>query len=257
MPDAWNPNQYEHFKDERSQPFYDLLALCKPVPGGRVVDLGCGTGELTRVLHREIGAAETLGVDSSEAMLAKSVSFSGDGLRFARGDIASFPERGWNLVFSNAAIHWVDDHPTLFRNFSQMLKDGGQLAIQMPANHDHPSHIVAAEVAQEEPFRSALKGYVRHSPVLPPERYAELLDTLGFSEQHVRLQVYPHHLESRDGVVEWVKGTTLTDYQKRLGPLYDEFVDRYRAKLLPMLDIRMPYFFPFKRILLWGRRPSI
>ena len=68
----WDPAQYERFRDERSQPFFDLLALVRPADAMRVVDLGCGTGELTREMHRRLGATETLGVDSSEAMLSKS-----------------------------------------------------------------------------------------------------------------------------------------------------------------------------------------
>jgi trans-aconitate 2-methyltransferase len=254
MTDAWNPAQYERFKDERSRPFHDLLALVGEVPGGRVVDLGCGTGELTRELHRALEARETVGIDSSPAMLAKSAAFAGDGLRFERADLASFDAPPFDVVFSNAAIQWIDDHPALFARLARLVAPGGQLAVQMPANHDHPSHVVAAEVAQEEPFRAELAGYVRASPVLPPERYAELLDQLGFREQHVRLQVYGHHLDSREGVVEWVKGTLLTDYEKRLGPLFPAFLTRYRARLLPMLADARPYFYAFKRILIGARK---
>ncbi len=252
--DRWNPEQYERFKEERAQPFRDLLALCAPVEGGRIVDLGCGTGELTRTLHETLRARETLGIDRSAAMLAKSGAFAGDGVRFAKADLASLQETGWNIVFSNAALQWVDDHERLFARLAALVAPRGQLAVQMPANHDHPSHLAAAEVAREEPFRTALGGYVRCSPVLAPERYAELLDRLGFPEQLVRLQLYAHHLESREGVVEWVKGTLLTDYAQRLGALFPRFLERYRERLLPLLDERRPYFYPFKRLLLWARR---
>src|SRR5205823_2262749 len=133
-----------------SRPFFDLLALVRPLPGGRAVDLGCGTGELTRVLHRKVEAAETLGLDSSAEMLARSEPFAGGGVRFTRGDIGSFAdERAWDLVFSNAALHWVSDHPGLFTRLCRGLRDGGELAIQVPANHDHLSHRVARAVAAE------------------------------------------------------------------------------------------------------------
>jgi trans-aconitate 2-methyltransferase len=125
----------------------------------------------------------------------------------------------------------------------------------MPANHDFPSHVVAAEVAALEPFRSALNGYVRQSPVLSAERYAELLNELGFARQSVRLQVYGHVLGSSEDVIEWVKGTLLTDYERRLSaPLFQEFLVAYREALLPRLSARKPYFYPFKRLLLWARR---
>ena len=255
--DAWDPAQYERFHDERARPFLDLLALVRPRAGMRVVDLGCGTGELTARLHRELEAQQTVGIDSSDAMLAKARPLAGDGLSFEPGDIATFaPVATWDLVFSNAALHWIDDHPALFARLTAALRSGGQLAVQMPANFDHPSHVVAAEVAGEAPFRDALGGRAHAGrTVRPPEEYALLLDRLGYAEQHVRLQVYGHRLAARDEVVEWVKGSLLTDYQRRLPPeLYARFVARYRERLLPALEETRPYFFTFKRVLLWAQR---
>jgi trans-aconitate 2-methyltransferase len=287
MRDTWDPMRYERFADERSAPFYDLLALVRPIPGGRAVDLGCGTGALTVELHRRVRAGETLGLDSSPAMLERARPLAGNGLRFEQGDIDTFAESGqggaaaglpgssgtaaglpgrsgpsaadrtWDLVFSNAALHWLPDHPALLAGLRRVLGAGGQLAVQVPANHDHPSHVLAAELAGEDPFRRVLGGYRRLSPVEPPERYAELLDRLGFAEQHVRLQVYGHHLAGREEVVEWVRGTLLTDYQRRMpAELFERFLASYRERLLPLLDERRPYFYPFKRLLLWGGLPS-
>ena len=252
--DAWDPAQYERFRDERARPFLDLLALVRPRPGIRVVDLGCGTGELTARLHHELAAGETLGIDRSEAMLARARPLAEGGLRFEAGDIAAFAARAaYDLVFSNAALHWLDDHAALFARLTAALRPGGQLAVQMPANFDHPSHVVAAQVGGEAPFHDALGGHARERPVLLPEEYALLLERLGYGEQHVRLQVYGHRLAARDEVVEWVKGTLLTDYQHRLtAELYARFVARYRERLLPALEDTRPYFFTFKRVLLWA-----
>jgi trans-aconitate 2-methyltransferase len=207
-------------------------------------------------MHRRLGAAETLGVDSSSAMLAKSAAFVEPGLRFEHADIARFeaPHR-FDVVFSNAALQWVPDHEALFPRLVALLAPAGQLAVQVPANHDHVSHTAAAEVAQEREFAAALAGHVRRSPVLPVEAYATLLHRLGFRDQHVRLQVYPHVLSSRDEVVEWVKGTLLTDYRRRMTPeLYERFLLRYRETLLARLSDERPYFYAFRRVLLWARR---
>jgi trans-aconitate 2-methyltransferase len=258
MVTQWDPKQYHRFQDERAQPFYDLLDLVQPVPGGRVVDLGCGPGELTRVLHERTGAAETIGVDSSESMLAQANGHAGDGLRFELADIANLNDSaGFDIVFSNAALQWLADHATLIPRVASLVRAGGQLAVQVPTNNDHPSHVVAHELAAEEPYRSALGGYARRWPVLPPEWYAETLDRLGFVEQSVRLQVYGHHLAEPAEVVEWVKGTLLTDYKKRMPPeLYDRYVADYRERLLAKLEDRRPYFYAFKRVLFWGRKAS-
>jgi trans-aconitate 2-methyltransferase len=252
----WNPEQYGRFRDERARPFFDLLDLVQPRPGMRVVDLGCGTGELTRELHRKLAARETIGIDNSPAMLARSAAFAGDGLRFEQGDIGAFAsEGGYDLVFSNAALHWIPDHEALLPRLAAALTETGQLAVQVPANDDHPSHTTAVEVAREAPFREALGGHVRESPVLAPEVYATLLHRLGFREQHVRLQVYAHELGSREAVVEWVRGSVLTDYERRLpAELWPRFLERYRERLLPQLDDTRPFFYPFKRVLMWGAR---
>lgn len=256
MTSVWDPRQYEKFRAERSAPFFDLLAMVGPVAGGRVVDLGCGTGELTQELHRRTGASETLGIDSSETMLGSAISGEVAGLRFERGQIESFaPDQPFDLVFSNAALQWVDGHEKLFARLGRAVAKNGQLAIQMPANDDHPSHVTARKIAQEEPFASAMGGYIRTWPVQPPEWYAAFLDRMGFGQQSVRLQVYGHHLESREQVIEWVRGTYLTDYQKRMpAELFETYVARYREALLPQLDGGRPFFYPYKRILIWGRK---
>src|SRR5438477_11376422 len=91
MPSSWDPTQYDRFRDEREQPFFDLLALVRPKPGMRVVDLGCGTGKLTRTLHEHLGAAETVGVDRSDSMLAGTRDQAQPpGLRFEVGTIDAF-----------------------------------------------------------------------------------------------------------------------------------------------------------------------
>ncbi len=253
---GWDPDQYARFRAERNQPFFDLLALVRPRPGLRVVDLGCGTGELTQILHRRLEAHQTVGIDSSAAMLARSGAFAGNGLRFERGDIGAFAAEGaYDLVFSNAALHWVPGHEALLPRLAAALTADGQLAVQVPANQDHPSHTVAIEVAGEEPFRTALGGTLMRQAILTPEAYALLLARLGFRAQHVRLQVYVHTLAARDEVVEWVKGSLLADYRERLpSELYDRFLARYRERLLARLEDMQPYVFTFKRILMWAAR---
>jgi trans-aconitate 2-methyltransferase len=256
--DAWNPAQYDRFKQERLAPGLDLLALVQPAPAMRVVDLGCGTGELTRMVHERLGARETLGLDRSANMLARAAAHAGRGLRFEERDAAVFADRDtWDVVFSNALIQWLPDHPALIRRLVAALAPGGQLAVQLPANFGHVSHTAAVAVADEPVFRDALGGWRREVPVLAPEAYAELLHTSGCAEQHVRLQVYGHLLPDRDAVVEWTRGTLLTDYEQRLDPAtYERFLARYRAVLLRQLRDERPFFFPFRRILLWARRGS-
>jgi trans-aconitate 2-methyltransferase len=228
--------------------------------GMRVIDLGCGSGELTAWLHGQLGARETTGIDSSEAMLAQARDQTQHGLRFEHGDIARPESEPWgaeayDLVFSNAAIQWVPDHKALFPRLAGLVAPGGQFAVQMPANDGHVSHVTAMALAREEPYASALGGYERPLTVLKPERYSELLYELGFVEQHVRLQVYPVVLPGPEAVVEWVRGTFLTAYRARLTPdLYTAYLEEYERRLLAALPPRRPYLYSYPRILMWGRK---
>jgi trans-aconitate 2-methyltransferase len=244
----WSPELYERFKEERHQPFIDLTALIEKRPRMRIVDLGCGTGELTRELHEMLEADETLGIDDSETMLLKAGSFGGEMLHFEKNRIEGFvTDKPYDLIFSNAALHWIPDHEQLFVRLTNFLGIDGQIAIQMPSNDDHPSHRVAATVAREfgvEP---------RPAHVLPVERYASILHRLGYVRQHVRLQVYGHILPSPSDVVEWVRGALLTHYEQLVpAERFPEFVDAYREQLAVALGDDRPYFYTYKRILLWG-----
>src|SRR6266508_4009013 len=135
MTDTWNPAQYDKFQREREQPFFDLMSLVRPTPRMRVVDLGCGTGKLTRLLHEQLQARETIGIDRSARMLEDSRQRDlPPGLTFETGTIESFPgTRGaFDLIFSNAAFHWVEDHASLLARFVSALNPSGQLAFQVP-----------------------------------------------------------------------------------------------------------------------------
>jgi trans-aconitate 2-methyltransferase len=180
-------------------------------------------------------------------MLLKAGSFEGEMLRFERGRIEAFvADRPFDLIFSNAAFHWVPDHEQLFVRLTNFLARDGQLAVQMPANDSHASHVVAAEVAGE------LGIEPRPDYMLPPEQYAELLFRLGYKRQHVRLQVYGHVLPSADDVVEWVRGALLTHYQALLGSRFDEYLEVYRSRLAAVIGSGRPYFYTYKRVLIWG-----
>jgi trans-aconitate 2-methyltransferase len=258
--DTWNPEQYDKFQREREQPFFDLLDTVHPAPAMRVVDLGCGTGRLTRRLHERLGARETIGIDRSARMLdGQQGQALPPGLRFDVDTIEAFPgTRGaFDLIFSNASYHWVADHEALLDRLSQALAPRGQLAFQVPASHHDISHLVAAELTAVEPYRTAFNGWRRPQPVLAPAEYAKALYRCGFDDPKVRLIVYPHVLAGPEAVVEWMKGTLLTEYARHLpAALFEAFVQDYRQRLLERLERASPFFFPFQRILCWGQRSA-
>jgi trans-aconitate 2-methyltransferase len=249
----WDPRQYNKFKEERSLPFEDLFALIRLREGMSVVDLGCGTGGLTRRLADRLPESSVLGVDSSPQMLARAAQHARPGLSFAAGEIETLTGQ-WDLLFSNAAIQWVDNHEKLIPRLMSLLSPGGQLVLQLPSNHRHPSVTRIVETAGEEPFRSALRGWVRRPPVLEIDRYAELLYLSGGAEITVFEKVYGHILADAGTIAEWTSGTALIPYLERLpGSLHSAFLDSYRNKLAGIWP-HGPVFFTFRRIFLAATR---
>lgn len=249
----WNPAQYHQFQKDRFAPFEDLFGLIKVREGLRVVDLGCGTGELTGKLTDRLPKSDVLGIDSSIDMLRRAREQEREGLRFEQASIQSI-EGEWDLVFSHAAIHWIDDHRSLVPHLLSLVRPGGQLAVQLPSNHTHPTHTLIREIASEAPFRLALDGWNRASPVLEINEYAELLYANGGQEITVFEKVYPSLLENSDALAEWTKGSTLVPYFERLPEtLHEPFMARYCERLRSLFPTS-PVFYTFRRTLFAATR---
>ncbi|MFC4427563.1 methyltransferase domain-containing protein [Deinococcus navajonensis] len=255
---TWNPDLYHQFEAARSAPAHDLQAMLPDGPYRKVVDLGCGTGEQTLALAQRFPAAEVLGVDRSAEMLARSPRGQASNLRFEQQDILEV--RGeYDLIYSNAALQWLPDHPSLLAHLWQHLRPGGTFAMQVPANHDHSSHRLLGETAAE--FEQELGGYSRFgtahgaSPVLSPASYAERLDALGAVEIQALSRVYPVILEGAGGLIDWTRGTALIPYLSRLNEAdASRFLASYRARLEAVYPAGRLYY-AFTRVLVVAQRP--
>ena len=244
----WDPECYHRFKDERFAPFIDLMALIRIREGLQVVDLGCGTGELTRRLADALSDSNVVGLDNSPEMLGQAEEQATTGLIFEHGTIENVAGE-WDLVFSHAALQWVDDHQSLIPRLLSLVREGGQLAVQMPSNHNHATHKLIIETALEEPFRDALGGWTRTSPVLTIDQYASLLYANGGREILVFEKVYSHVLDGADALADWTSGTALVPYFERLpDELHDAFMQRYRQRLRELYPSG-PVFYGFRRTL--------
>lgn len=217
----------------------------------RALDLGCGTGELTATLNTKYGVSHVFGIDSSAEMLKRSSAYVSDHVQFEHSKIEGFkPYQPFDLIVSNAALQWLSDHRRTLEQIKKWLNPGGHMAIQMPANHDHASHLLAAKIAAEF-FVEA-----RETTVQSIDTYARWLFELGFCEIRSTMRVYLHPLKDAREVVEWTKGTLLTFYQDKMEPnVYKEFLDRYSAEWMASQP-NGPYLYTFKRILIWARLAS-
>ncbi len=173
----WNPDKYQRFSDLRLRPALDLMAAVPSLPGGDVIDLGCGAGAAAASLKLRFSDHRMIGVDTSKAMLEQATAL-GLYARLDQADIALWrPHEPAALIFSNAALHWVPDHERLLPELARTLSPGGVLAVQVPHQNPAPSHRMWIELVSEM-FPGCVD--VDNGPgVLLPERYFDLLSPLG------------------------------------------------------------------------------
>ena len=164
----WDPTQYLRFGDERLRPALDLLTRIPLEAPSVVYDLGCGPGTVTVLLKERWPESRITGVDSSAAMLQRARDLDAS-IAWREGDLSTWePDTPADLLFSNAAMHWLDGHEALFSRLLAGLKPGGVLAVQMPNNFAAPSHTAIAETIRAGPWRNRLEPHLRESPVLDP-----------------------------------------------------------------------------------------
>ncbi len=252
---SWNPELYHKFQEERFAPYYDLIDLISVKEGIEGLDLGCGTGELTKMLSEKLPASRILGIDSSPAMLEQAKDKSAPGLSFELRSIMDI-EGEWDLIFSNAAIQWVQEHRELIPKLLSHIRPGGQLAIQIPSNHNHPTQDFILETGREEPFSTALKGWTRSYSVLTIREYSELLYDSEGEDIVVFEKIYPHVLPDSYAVLDWLSGTAILPYLERLPvELHEPFLGVIGEKLKESYP-GSPVFYPYNRIFFSAHKPE-
>ncbi|HET8729283.1 MAG TPA: methyltransferase domain-containing protein [Alphaproteobacteria bacterium] len=250
---AWNPIQYLKFAGPRLQPGLDLIARLPDARAERVVDLGCGTGQLTALLGERFPGAAVAGVDSSPEMLAKAAE-AHPGIVWRQDDIATWtPGQPVDVIYSNAALQWLPSHETLLPRLVGQLTPGGVLAVQMPRNFRAPSHAAMRATAADGPWKGRIA--LREEPVLPPEAYYDLLAPRVASLEIWETE-YLHVLEGPSPVLEWTRGTALLPVFEALeGQELEDFIADYSRRLDRAYPVRPDgrTLFPFRRIFLLAR----
>ncbi len=252
---AWDPAQYLKFADHRLRPAVDLIGRIDLASPATVYDLGAGAGNVTRLLKQRWPAARVTGVDASQEMLAKAAVAAPD-LAWQHADLAAWrPERAPDLIYSNAALHWLGDHARLFPALLASLAPGGVLAVQMPRNFGAPSHTCIAEAARGGPWHARLEPLLRPVPVAEPAFYDDVLAPRAASLDIWETE-YLQILEGEHPVKEWTKGTWLKPLLDALAePERSGFEARY-AELVDRAYPRRPdgrTLFPFRRLFIVAR----
>jgi trans-aconitate 2-methyltransferase len=259
--DGWDPVAYLRFADERSRPFADLLGRVGAVDPAVVVDLGCGDGSVTATLHRRWPRAQVTGIDSSASMLAAAAEHAVPGrLTFVRADVREWRPAGQvDVLVSNAALHWVPEHPGLLARWAAAVPVNGWLAIQVPGNHCAPTHALLAALCRSPRWASLLADAAPDpDAVLTPAGYLDVLTGGGLATD-VWETTYLHVLTGEDPALRWAAGTVLRPVLARLsGPDAAAVTAAYAAALREAYPRRADgtTVLPFRRVFAVGHRAA-
>jgi trans-aconitate 2-methyltransferase len=256
MTHRWDPERYLAYADERGRPFFDLLARV-PVPDpARVVDLGCGPGNLTALLAQRWPGATVSGVDASAEMIA-AARRDVPGIDFAVGDLRDWRAEpdGVDVLVSNATLQWLPDLLEVLTRLVGEVRPGGWLAMQVPGNFGEPSHTLRTELAHEAPYAEHLRDVAvpaSHDPVV----YLEVLAGLG-CEVDAWETTYLHRLSGPDPVFTWVSATGA---RPTLQALPDDLRPGFEAEFRRRLAAAYPerpwgVVLPFRRVFVVARVP--
>jgi trans-aconitate 2-methyltransferase len=260
---TWNPAQYLQYEGERLRPALDLIGRIPLATPRRIVDLGCGAGNVAQMLAARWPAAHIEGIDGDAAMLARARAATAGDPRYSwtHADLNVWrPAAGADLIFSNAALHWLDGHAQLFPRLAAALAPGGVLAVQMPDNFGAPSHVTLFETARSERWVGRLGAVIRAHPVAPLAHYHHWLAPQSSALDVWRttyLQALKPRADGEHPVVAWNRGAALTPFLAALSAAEcAEFVADYAAQVAPEYpaDAHGAVLYPFSRMFIVARR---
>ncbi len=254
MAHDWDPDRYLTYADERGRPFVELVARVGAEAPATVVDLGCGPGNLTRLLCHRWPEATVLGLDSSPEMIARARA-ADDATIWEVADLRTWATDAdpVDVLVSNATLQWVPGHLDLLPALVSRVNNGGWFAFQVPGNFDEPSHTIRTELAAEAPYDAHTRGVAvpsSHDPAV----YLERLSALG-CEVDAWETTYLHVLTGSDPVFTWVSGTgarpTLQSLPDDLRPGFEEEFKRRLRAAYPERQERV--VLPFRRVFVVAR----
>ncbi len=251
---GWDSGQYLKFAGPRLRPALDLLARIDVDNPETICDLGCGPGNVTQLLAERWPKADITGIDGSPDMLARAAADFPD-MTWVEADLNTWqPDGPIDVVFSNAALHWLDNHAALFPRLMGYLNPGGVLAVQMPGNHAQPSHTSIRAAAG--PLLNKIEPHMRPDPVEALGVYYDALEPVS-SEVDVWETVYHQILEGDNAVAEWTKGSVLKPLLDALDEDDKETFFRAYSELVGKAYPKRPdgkTIFPFRRVFVVAKR---
>jgi trans-aconitate 2-methyltransferase len=245
-PAKWNPADYAANSVVQQTWARELIAKFHLRGDEHILDVGCGDGKVTAEIARAVPHGSVTGIDASPQMIefAKKTFLAKKfpNLRFRVMDARKIKfERQFDLVFSNAALHWVDDHQAILRGVARVLKSEGRLVVSCGGKGNAQDVFVALRPEMRlkrwrEFFRAMPTPYFFYTP----EDYEKWLPKFGFKIQEIKLAPKDATYEGANGFATWLRTTWIPYVQRVPENLREEFIaavtERYVANHPPDAD---------------------
>jgi len=254
----WDGHDYERHSSHQRKWGTHIIQELALRGDERILDLGCGDGTLTCELAGLVPRGSVVGVDAAPEMLEAARAKCGTNMEVAVLDINTLDFRdAFDVVFSNAALHWIHDHAAVLRNVHRALRPGGILRAQFGGAGNCPNLLgcVQRQMAAS-PFLEAFTRF--HWPWYFPSLtdYEQLLSVSPFTEWRAWLEPKDQHFPSAEALVGWIDNPCLIPFLQPLpAGLRSPFRDAVVADMLART--RQPngaYLEPFRRMNLWARK---
>jgi trans-aconitate 2-methyltransferase len=264
---TWDPDRYLRFADQRGRPFQDLIARIGAASPARVVDLGCGPGNVTELLVERWPDASVLGLDNSAEMIDAARDRARPGrLEFRQADL-----RAWSaaaepvdVLVTNATLQWVPGHLELLPRLLGQVAPGGWFAMGVPGNFTAPSHALLTGLQQSERWSGHFSGNEFRPASHEPADYLRALTDAG-AEAEVWETTYLYIVDGENGVLDFVSSTALRPVLAELGGASSAAAQAFTAAYADALRVAYPptklhgrtvQILPYRRIFAVARKPE-
>lgn len=226
----WNPEEYQTSSPNQKKWGEELLSRLSFGSMERVLDMGCGDGQITALIAQRVPGGSVIGIDSSADMVELAQKNfppeSHPNLSFQVKDARKLDfTREFDIVFSNATLHWVIDHAPVLEGIKRSLKPSGNILLQM-GGKDSAAELVKilASMTREEQWARYFEQFTFPYGFYSPEEYLPWLDAAGFKTK--RLELIPKDMthQGEEGLASWIRTTWLPYTQRVPESSREEFI---------------------------------
>lgn len=253
--EQWNAEDYHKNSSEQHRWGIELLNKLVLQGNEHVLDLGCGDGKLTAEIARRVPYGSLLGIDKSEDMIRFAQEhYVFPNLKFVLLDARNLHfDQEFDVVFSNAALHWVDDHANILLKIRGSLSAGGRVIAQMGGKGNASGILkVLDTMIRGEKWADYFSGFSVPYTFYDDQEYKMLLESAGLTVK--RIELLPKHMvhNGQEGLAAWIR-TTWLPYTRQVpenfqSDFINEIVDTYimtrgldRNSIIPVEMVRLEF----------------